>query len=318
MSVTEQPATTGVSAPEGVSDEDAGRLAEIDARHRAATQGPWDTAGPTQPGILTADGGRNILGVFGGSRQDEADAQFAAHAHQDVPFLLARDAAHTQRTAHLERALAAVTDFAEADGVTEPNNPWRYGYCAARQDLLDILRTTQPGVEAVPAGTALFLAEYEGADPELYTSLKAAKDYCADQLNGESPGKTWDWFPEEGGAFVQVYTDDLDDRPQHQAPGTVQRIIVRPDPEGTEPGQEDLPHPHADALTTDHLGRPVCDGTRHRATRNCEDRAEFQLLHAVTKAVEGYACSRHLGQMVSTVNGGEIGSVLTRQIAIKE
>ncbi|MFF4337478.1 hypothetical protein [[Kitasatospora] papulosa] len=316
--MTEQPATAGPSTPADANDDDAGRLAGIETRERAATAGPWSTEGPDQPGMLKAEDGRRILGVFGGHPQDEADAQFTAHARQDVPFLLARDAAHTRRTAHLERALAAVTDFAQADGVNEPNNPWRYGYQAARQDLLDILRTTEPGVTAVPAGTALFLAEYEGADPELYTSLKAAKDYCADQLAGESPGKTWDWFPEEGGVLVQVYTDDLDDRAQHQAPGSVQRIIVRPDPQDAEPGQGDLPHPHAEALTTDALGRPVCDGTRHRATRNCEDRAEFQLLHAVTKKVEGYACAGHLGQMVSTVNGGEMGSVLTRQIAIKE
>ncbi|WP_435058449.1 hypothetical protein [Streptomyces sp. bgisy060] len=316
--MTEQPAATGHSAPEADSDEDAGRLAEIDARHRAATRGPWGTAGPDRPGYLTADGGRNILSVFGGCPQDEADAQFTAHARQDVPFLLARDAAHTQRTVHLERALAAVTDFAQADGVTEPNTPWRYGYRAARQDLLDILRTTQPGVAAVPAGTALFLAEYEGADPELYTSLEAAQEYCADQLAGESPGKTWDWFPEEGGAFVQVYTDDLDDRPQHQAPGTVQRIVVRPDPQDTAPGRSDLPHPHAGALATDTLGRPICEGTRYRATRNCEALAQFQLLRAGTETVAAYACSGHLGQVVDTVNGGEHGSVLIHQIAIKE
>ncbi|MEV7681599.1 hypothetical protein AB0O64_24040 [Streptomyces sp. NPDC088341] len=225
---------------------------------------------------------------------------------------------NTRRTAHLERALAAVTDFAEADGVTEPNNAWHYGYRAARQDLLDILRTTQPGVTAVPAGTALFLAEYEGADPELYTTLDAAQDYCADQLNGESPGKTWDWFPEEGGVFVQVYTSDLDDRPQHQAPGSVRRLIVRPGADETEPPTPERPHPNADALRIDALGRPICEGTRHRATRNCEDVAAFQLLRAGTKTVDAYACSGHLGQVVDTVNGGEQGSVLIHQIAIKE
>ncbi|MDJ0465060.1 hypothetical protein [Streptomyces sp. H27-C3] len=316
--MTAEPTGTVPSAPQDSTDDDARRLAGIDAREQAATPGPWATEGADQPGMLKADHGRRILGVFGGHPQDEADAQFTAHARQDVPFLLARDGAHAQRTAHLERALAAVTDFAEATGVTEANNPWRHGYHAARQDLLDILRITAPGVEAVPAGAVLFLAEYEGADPELYTSLKAAQDYCAEQLAGESPGRTWDWFPEEGGAFVQVYTSDLDDRPQHQAPGTVQRITVRPGPQETEPPQADRPHPHADALTTDALGRPVCDGTRHRATRNCEDVAEFQLLRVGTKTVDSYACSGHLGQVVSTLNGGEHGSVLIHQIAIKE
>ncbi|PZT71564.1 hypothetical protein [Streptomyces sp. AC1-42T] len=307
------PAVTGTPAP-----TDAGRLAGIAARERAATAGPWSTEGPGQPGILKNADGRRILGVFGGRPQDEADAEFTAHARLDVPFLLDRDAAHTRRTAHLERALAAVTDFAHAADVVDANGTWDYGYRAARHDLLDILRTTQPGVTAVPAGTALFLAEYKGADPELYTSLEAAKDHCAAQLAAENPGKSWDWLPEEGGSYVQVYTDELDDRPLHHGPGTVQRIIVRPDPHDAEPGVDDLPHPYAEALTTDTLGRPVCDGTRHRATRNCEDRAVFQLLYTVTKKVEGYACASHLGQMVSTVNGGEHGSVLTRQIAIKE
>ncbi|MEU3704770.1 hypothetical protein AB0E82_21080 [Streptomyces anulatus] len=315
--MTEQPATAGTSTPADLNDDD-GRLAGIETRERAATAGPWSTEGPDQPGMLKAEDGRRILGVFGGHPQDEADAQFTAHARQDVPFLLARDTAHTLRTAHLEQALAAVTDFAEADGVTEPNNPWRHGYRAARQDLLDILRITQPGVTAVPAGATLFLAEYEGADPELYTTLDAAQDYCAEQLNGESPGKTWGWFPEEGGVFVQVYTDDLDDRPQHQGPGSVQRITVQPGSQESEPPQPDLPHPHADALRTDVLGRPLCDGTRYRETRNCEEAAAFQLLRAGTRTVDAYACSGHLGQVVDTVNGGEQGSVLIHQIAIKE
>ncbi|MFJ4965945.1 hypothetical protein ACIP6P_26470 [Streptomyces sp. NPDC088729] len=234
--MTEQPATAGTSTPADVND-DAGRLAGIETRERAATVGPWSTEGPDQPGMLKADDGRRILGVFGGHPQDEADAQFTAHARQDVPFLLARGAAHTWRTGHLEQALAAVTDFAEADGDTEPNNPWRHGYCAARQDLLDILRITQPGVTAVP---------------------------------------------------------------------------------DSEPLQHDLPHPHVNALRTDVLGRPLCEGTRYRETRNCEEAAAFQLLRAGTRTVDAYACSGHLGQVVDTVNGGERGSVLVHQIAIKE
>ncbi|MEJ8654698.1 hypothetical protein WKI65_43370 [Streptomyces sp. MS1.AVA.3] len=314
----EPPAATGHSASGNASREVGDRLAELEALHRAATRGPWGTVGPDQPGILTAEDGRSILGVFGGCPQDEVDAQFAARAHQDVPFLLVRDAAHTQRIADLERALAAVTAFAEGAGIAAATSLWQLGYRAARGDLGAILQTTKPGVEPAPARAALFLAEYEGGEPELYTSVEAAKDFCADQLKGESPQRPWKWFPEEGGIFVQVYTSDLHGQSYGHAPGSVRRLSVHPGPGEGEHPQADLPHPHADALTTDAQGRPVCDGTRHRATRNCEDRAKFQLLHAGTGAVEGYACAGHLGQMVDTVNGGKMGSVLTRQIAIKE
>ncbi|TQE33169.1 hypothetical protein [Streptomyces ipomoeae] len=79
-----------------------------------------------------------------------------------------------------------------------------------------------------------------------------------------------------------------------------------------------LPHPWKDATSTDDLGRPVCDGTQHRGTRNCPRTADFQLLHPDTKAVAGYACGAHLGQVTSTVNGGEKGTLLTRQISTQE
>lgn len=80
----------------------------------------------------------------------------------------------------------------------------------------------------------------------------------------------------------------------------------------------DRPHPAADALRIDVLGRPLCDGTQHHETRNCEEAAAFQLLRAGTRTVDAYACFRHLGQVVDIVNGSEHGSVLVHQIAIKE
>jgi hypothetical protein len=63
----------------------ADRIAEITARVGAASKGPW--ASP-KPGIVTdADG--NLLAIFGGCAQDEADATLVIHAADDIRYLLA-------------------------------------------------------------------------------------------------------------------------------------------------------------------------------------------------------------------------------------
>ncbi|MER0443083.1 hypothetical protein ABR738_00580 [Streptomyces sp. Edi4] len=61
------------------------------------------------------------------------------------------------------------------------------------------------------------------------------------------------------------------------------------------------------ALTVDHLGRPLCDGTTHRATRNCARLADFRLERPGAQAVPDHACERHVGQVAATQNGGESG-----------
>ncbi|MCX5158137.1 hypothetical protein OOK39_02325 [Streptomyces sp. NBC_00264] len=64
------------------------RLAEIQARAAAATSGPW-AAQPGDPGIVQALT-EERLAVFGGSVQDYRDADFTAHARDDVSYLLGR------------------------------------------------------------------------------------------------------------------------------------------------------------------------------------------------------------------------------------
>lgn len=66
------------------------------------------------------------------------------------------------------------------------------------------------------------------------------------------------------------------------------------------------PPPRPEAVDTDHLGRPVCDGTTHRETRNCERLADFRLLRPGEKGAT-HACAGHLGQVAQTLNGGESG-----------
>lgn len=74
------------------------RLAEIEARAQAATDGPWQAAldRPSHPSVgdITAPGNHHVV-CFGhdydeyGSIDNVADAAFIAHARDDIPALLA-------------------------------------------------------------------------------------------------------------------------------------------------------------------------------------------------------------------------------------
>lgn len=63
----------------------AHRLAAITARDEAAASGPWSSP---KPGVL-ADADGNLLAIFGGCPQDEADVEFLIGAREDIPWLLA-------------------------------------------------------------------------------------------------------------------------------------------------------------------------------------------------------------------------------------
>lgn len=72
---------------------------DIETRARAATPGPWQANHPA--GFITAHG--QTIAVFGGSAQDQADADFIAHAPEDVDALLATVRHLTARVTELER-----------------------------------------------------------------------------------------------------------------------------------------------------------------------------------------------------------------------
>ncbi|MFF1650188.1 hypothetical protein [Streptomyces sp. NPDC058240] len=80
------------------------RLAEIEARAAAATPGPW-AAQPGDPGIVQA-ATEERLAVFGGSVQDYRDADFTAHAREDIPHLLAQLHQRDAEIAELQTKLA--------------------------------------------------------------------------------------------------------------------------------------------------------------------------------------------------------------------
>jgi hypothetical protein len=71
---------------------------DIETRARAATPGPWQANHPA--GFITAHG--QTIAVFGGSAQDQADADFIAHAPEDVDALLATVRHLTDRITELE------------------------------------------------------------------------------------------------------------------------------------------------------------------------------------------------------------------------
>lgn len=77
---------------------------------------------------------------------------------------------------------------------------------------------------AAGPGSSWWLAEYEGAEPELFATEAAARGLCDEYAAAELDG--WDWFPDGDGRMRQVWTSDLDDSPMGEAPGSVTRLVV--------------------------------------------------------------------------------------------
>lgn len=113
-----------------MDDETKKRIAEIRAREQKASLGEWDTQDPSDAscGSLCTENGchechptgtRWILGPQtdddDSSRLYPPDAEFIAHARQDIPFLL--DA--------LEKAHAEIDRLAEEVADLEGPTPWK-------------------------------------------------------------------------------------------------------------------------------------------------------------------------------------------------
>jgi len=115
---------------------------------------------------------------------------------------------------------------------------------SARERLIAVLEASpevRPGtaeqlvadlVAEVLHETPLFLAEYEGAEPELFLNPDDAREMCDDLAGAEANGRCWDWSRNEHGDYVQFWTHEDDDRPLHVTGGTVTEIRVqRPEAE---------------------------------------------------------------------------------------
>ncbi|MFE6127485.1 hypothetical protein ACFQ6Q_04295 [Streptomyces sp. NPDC056437] len=112
----------------------ADRLADIQARTNAATDGDW-FVNSNQPGIVFNPDGRP-LAVFGGSNQDCNDAEFIAHARTDMPWLVgevrearAQDACHEQQLQYVDQRYGAVHEAVDQ---------WRTGDLDAHQAMTRI------------------------------------------------------------------------------------------------------------------------------------------------------------------------------------
>jgi hypothetical protein len=75
----------------------------------------------------------------------------------------------------------------------------------------------------------LYLAQYEGVEPELFTTAEAARAYCDDVAPSDAHGKCWDWTINEHGVHVQFWTHPDDDRPMSDTSGYVTPIVVQGD-----------------------------------------------------------------------------------------
>jgi hypothetical protein len=90
-----------------------------------------------------------------------------------------------------------------------------------------LLAAQASGQESAMTGQpTYYLAEYEGADSALFSSLRLAQDYCDDLVRAEAQGRCWDWMPEDQGVHEQVWTDADSDRPTWATGGVVTALQV--------------------------------------------------------------------------------------------
>ncbi|MEV8032226.1 hypothetical protein [Streptomyces sp. NPDC086182] len=94
------------------------------------------------------------------------------------------------------------------------------------------LRTRLAGMAHPPR--EVFLAEYEGAEPELFTTAEAARGYCDDLAPTDAYDKGWDWTVNEHGIHVQFWTHADDDRPLSETSGLVTPLVVQGDDDLSE------------------------------------------------------------------------------------
>ncbi|MFF0790425.1 hypothetical protein [Streptomyces spiralis] len=119
---------------------------------------------------------------------------------------------------------------------------------AGSADVLPVPAVPAPQVDVLPLGVAVelndlrtrlagmanpprevFLALYDGAEPELFATVEAARACCDDLAKTDAHGNYWDWTVNEYGVHVQFWTHPDDDRPLSETSGSVTTIVVQGD-----------------------------------------------------------------------------------------
>lgn len=70
-----------------------------------------------------------------------------------------------------------------------------------------------------------WLAEYEGAEPELWTTQAEAIEACDDLARAE--GQPWDWITQPDGTQQMVHINPDNDRPTGEGPGRVTPLTLQ-------------------------------------------------------------------------------------------
>ncbi|MFF3511591.1 hypothetical protein [Streptomyces sp. NPDC002573] len=113
----------------------------------------------------------------------------------------------------------------------QENARLRLALASAQRGRRD-LRTRLAGMANPP--WQLFLALYDGMEPELFTTAEAARAFCDDIAPVDAHGKCWDWTVNEHGVHVQFWTHPDNDQPLSETSGSVTPIVVQ----GAEPVSE--------------------------------------------------------------------------------
>jgi hypothetical protein len=134
-----------------------------------------------------------------------------------------------------ESELAALGIAGSADVLPMPVGPKPQAVSLPLKVVAELndLRMRLAGMANPPR--EVYLALYEGAEPELFTTAEAARECCDDLAKSDAGENYWDWTVNESGIHVQFWTHADDDRPLSETSGTVTPIVVQGDDDLSEP-----------------------------------------------------------------------------------
>jgi hypothetical protein len=133
-----------------------------------------------------------------------------------------------------ESELAAMGIAGSADALPMPVGPKPQAESLPLTVVAELndLRMRLAGMANPPR--EVFLALYDGAEPELFTTVEAARECCDDLAKSDAGENYWDWTINECGVHVQFWTHPDDDRPLSETSGSVTPVVVQGDDDLSE------------------------------------------------------------------------------------